>query len=249
MNIVINPTFQSFQSFVESVPQSFGYEGRTIYKGRNEIKVFQVNGIEVNVKKYRKPIFLNRIVYSFFRKTKASKAYYNAIKVVDLGFETPEAIAYIEEKSAGLLSYSYFISLQCPYPKEIRELYWGPLDGNETLFVDFARYTAALHDKGIYHLDYSPGNVLVGEKDGKFLFSLVDINRMKFIPVSLELGCQNFERMFENDAVYTLIATEYAKARGLDVPLCVKSIHKYKDLFLAKKARKKRIKKFFHLAK
>lgn len=245
MKILLNPAFESLRTFVESVPQIFGEEGKTIYKGRNEIKVFQVDGIQVNVKRYRVPIFVNRIVYSFFRKTKSSKAYYNALKVISMGFNTPEPIAYIEETSCGLLSLSYFISIQSPYSKEIRSFYWGPLEGNKNMFAAFAHYTAALHDKGIYHLDYSPGNVLIGEENGCFVFSLVDINRMKFIHVGKELGCRNFERMFENDDVYNYIATEYALARGFDVMSCVSLVQKYNKCFLNKKKRKKLLKKIF----
>lgn len=245
MKIVLNPAFESLRTFVDTIPQVFEKEGRTIYKGRNEIKVYQVNGMQVNVKRYRVPIFVNRIVYSFFRKTKASKAYYNALKVISMGFNTPEPIAYIEETSCGLLSLSYFISIQSPYSKEIREFYWGPLESNENMFAAFARYTAALHDKGVYHLDYSPGNVLVGEEDGQFVFSLVDINRMKFIPVDLELGCRNFERMFDDDEVYDFIATEYAISRKLDISSSISATQKYKDRFLNKKKRKAKLKSLF----
>ena len=68
MKILLNPAFESLRTFVESVPQIFGEEGKTIYKGRNEIKVFQVDGIQVNVKRYRVPIFVNRIVFRKMKK-------------------------------------------------------------------------------------------------------------------------------------------------------------------------------------
>lgn len=56
-----------------------------------------MNGLEINVKRYRVPIFINRIAYTFFRKSKACRAYNNAFEVIKRGFETPESIAYIEE--------------------------------------------------------------------------------------------------------------------------------------------------------
>jgi Lipopolysaccharide kinase (Kdo/WaaP) family. len=242
MKLVLNPSFESLRTFVEDIPALFEKEGHTIYKGRNEIKVFEVNGIQINVKRYKVPILINRFVYSFFRKTKASKAYFNALRLIEMGFVTPEPIAYIEEKSGGLLHISYFISIHSPQLKEIREYYWGPLQGNETLFAEFAHFTGALHDKGVYHLDYSPGNVLVGKENGHFVFSLVDINRMKFIPVGIKLGCRNFERMFDNDEVYSFIASEYAVSRGFDKSASIDLVLKFKSAFLKKNARKKRLK-------
>lgn len=249
MKITVNPKYENLKDFIERVPQVFESEGRIVYKARNLIKVFEVDGISVNVKRYRKPILLNRIVYSFFRGTKASKAYYNALEVQKRGFLTPESIAYIEEYRSGLLSSSYYISLQSPFTKEIREYYWGPVQGNEDVYTQFAHYTAKLHEAGIYHVDYSPGNVLIGEKNGHYLFSLIDINRMKFASVDIEMGCHSFERMFNNDFVFELLATEYAKARGYDVNKCLELVFEYKDKFLLKvlkkRCRKKAIKKFF----
>lgn len=42
----------------------------------------------------------------------------------------------------------------------------------------FAEFTARLHEAGILHLDYSPGNILYDKIGEEYHFSLVDINRM-----------------------------------------------------------------------
>lgn len=101
MKITLNPAFQSLKSFVENIPQNFENEGRTIYKSRNEIKVFCVDGLEINVKKYKKPIFINRIIYTFFRKSKGYRAFHYPMGLLAKGIETPAPIAYIEMKSFG----------------------------------------------------------------------------------------------------------------------------------------------------
>lgn len=44
----------------------------------------------------------------------------------------------------------------------------------------FAEFTARLHEAGILHLDYSPGNILYDKIGEEYHFSLVDINRMHF---------------------------------------------------------------------
>ena len=126
MKIVLNPEYKFLQQFVQDLPTRFASEGKVIQDKRNTIKVFEYKELEINVKRYRVPIFINRIAYTFFRKSKACRAYNNAFEVIKRGFETPESIAYIEEFKGGLLHYSYYISLQCPYRREIREYYIFP---------------------------------------------------------------------------------------------------------------------------
>ena len=206
--IILNPQYKSLYTFIETLPQNFNAGGEIVQDRRNTIKKFKVNGLEINVKRYRVPIFINRIALYFFSgKSKSLPgAYNNAFEVIKRGFETPESIAYIEEFKGGLLHYSYYISLQCPYRREIREYYQGPLQGNEALMTAFAQFTAALHEKGVCHEDYSPGNVLIAQIDGQYHFSLVDINRMTFKPMNLEEGCKNFRRMFISDELYIFLA-------------------------------------------
>ncbi|MCQ2193151.1 MAG: lipopolysaccharide kinase InaA family protein [Paludibacteraceae bacterium] len=227
MKIVINPKYKHLTQFVESVPSIFPTQGESIYKARNEIKVFNVDGIAINVKAYKVPIFINRIVYSFFRETKAQRAYDYALKLLSLGVETPAPIAYIIETRGGLVARTYFISLHTP------------LDGNFRLFGDvsipfetvrplaeaFARYTAELHEKQVLHVDYSPGNILFEKKeDGSYRFSLIDINRMKFCEVDEREGCKAFARMWGIEEFFRTVARVYAEARGFDVERCTKLI-------------------------
>ena len=244
MKIVLNPEYKFLQQFVQDLPTRFASEGKVIQDKRNTIKVFEYKELEINVKRYRVPIFINRIAYRFFRKSKAVKAYFNSLEVRKRGFNTPESIDCIETFRGGLLHYSYYISLQCPFHKEMRELYFGPLTGNEDLLRAFARYTAALHEAGICHQDYSPGNVLVNGEGDCFQFALIDINRMKFRQMDLKKGCKNLMRMFENEEIYTFIAQEYARSRHFDPQQCKAWIHYYNHLSLKRDYRKKKFKAF-----
>ena len=94
MKEIINPAYGRFEDFVRRVPRIFSEEGKTIYKARNEIKVFEVDGVELNVKRYRVPLLINRVIYRFFRQPKAVRAYEYALRLVAKGFETPAPIAY-----------------------------------------------------------------------------------------------------------------------------------------------------------
>ena len=240
--IILNPQYKSLYTFIETLPQNFNAGGEIVQDRRNTIKKFKVNGLEINVKRYRVPIFINRIAYTFFRKSKACRAYNNAFEVIKRGFETPESIAYIEEFKGGLLHYSYYISLQCPYRREIREYYQGPLQGNEALMTAFAQFTAALHEKGVCHEDYSPGNVLIAQIDGQYHFSLVDINRMTFKPMNLEEGCKNFRRMFISDELYIFLAKKYAQCLNFDQEACIRLMLKYNHYSIRRDQRKERSK-------
>lgn len=48
MKEVINPAYGRFEDFVRRVPRIFSEEGKTIYKARNEIKVFGPDPIEMH---------------------------------------------------------------------------------------------------------------------------------------------------------------------------------------------------------
>jgi serine/threonine protein kinase len=104
-----------------------------------------------------------------------------------------------------------------------------PLEGYEPIVQAFAQFTAHMHEEGILHRDYSPGNILfdVDEK-GQVHFEIVDINRMVFDkPVGLERACRNFCRLWGKEDFFRLLATEYAKARGFDETECTRLTIKY----------------------
>lgn len=191
---VINPKYAALSAFLHELPQRFESEGVVLYQRRNVIKRIIVDGYDINVKRYGVPSFFNKIVYTFFRKSKGKRAYTYPEKLLAKGFETPEPIAYIEERKGGLLHYSYFVSLQCPYSRNFYEFGDASIEDCRDVVEAFARYTASLHEAGIFHRDYSPGNILFDDVEGVYHFSLIDINRMNFGKVSLDKGCANFAR-------------------------------------------------------
>ncbi len=56
-----------------------------------------------------------------------------------------------------------------------------------------------LHKNNILHLDYSPGNILIKEADGRHIFKIVDINRMIFKNLSLDERLKNFYMLWAKD--------------------------------------------------
>lgn len=247
MKVVINSKYEYLRDWIEQMPVNFDRGGEVIQDDRNIIKILSLdNGLKVNVKRFKKPHLINRIAYTFFRKSKAFRSYYNALRIAEKGFETAESIAYIEIKEGGLLSDSYYISLQCSGVIEVREYCHGPLSGNERVIDAFAKYTAALHDAGIFHIDYSPGNILIRENDGKYAFILVDLNRMKFMHVSNEDGCRNLARLFTVDEINIYVVGIYAQSRKqpFSKEEAVRLLMYYRNQFLHKEVCKKKIKKW-----
>lgn len=243
MKITLNPEYAAMKKYVESIPNFFEGGGREIYVARNVIKVFEDVGREViNVKRYHRPNFFNRVVYSFLRAPKGRRAYEYALRLLAEGFETPEPIAYIEERRCGLIGYSYFVSVQSPYKYRLYQ--FGDADPQESrgFIKAFAQYTASLHKAGILHNDYSPGNILFDEVEGEYRFSLVDINRMSFGEVTVEQGCANFARLWGQKAFFELLADEYAAARGADADFCREKVLHYRRKFWRRQAKKHTVK-------
>ena len=92
MKLVVHPDYQHLTRFVSELPQTFEKEGVSIYKVRNELKVFDLDGLKVNVKAYRVPSLFNRFIYTYIRPTKASRAYEHALRLIEGGFDTPAQI-------------------------------------------------------------------------------------------------------------------------------------------------------------
>ncbi|WP_066159508.1 lipopolysaccharide kinase InaA family protein [Aliarcobacter skirrowii] len=205
----VNEEFKTLKNFVKNIKIFFQKNNNTIHKARNEIKVINYENRDFVVKSFKIPHIINKFVYTFFKSSKAKKSYDYALKIDKF---TPKPIGYIEFYKFGLLDESYFISEKFDYNFTIREplLDINFLNKNE-IFKAFAQFTFDLHENEIYHLDYSPGNILIKKENDKFIFKIVDINRMKFLNMDLEKRAKNFSKLWAKDEDLEFIAKEYAK--------------------------------------
>lgn len=230
-------------SSFESIQKIFADDNRSIHKARNELKIIEIEGIKTVVKSFKVPHLLNRIVYTFFRKSKAYKSYHNALHLRELNISTPEPIALIEFFESGLLGESYFISEFFAYDFTIRTPLLEPLEDREAIFIAFAAYTYTLHQKGIWHLDYSPGNILIKQTESGYQFSIVDINRMEFREISPIQGCENFNKLWASDEELEIMGREYARLSGFNVAVTIAEMKRHNDANKRVKNFKKKLKK------
>ena len=237
MKIVINPAYSVLNSFISNIPAIFDQEGELVYTARNQLKHYSVEGYDIIVKRYKIPHLINRIAYTFIRPSKAKRAYEYALKLLQLGVDSPAPIAYIEQYKCGLLTHGYFISIYEKDYSVIRELMAGT-QKNDLLVKELAHYIADLHSKGVLHLDMSPGNILYKKDKNHIKFTLIDINRMQFRRiVSKEERYKSFKRLSENESVLTEIAELYAVAANLNVTESVEKINRYSSEFFSSKRR------------
>ncbi len=240
---ILNPHFQELETFVNSLHIHFEDGGTTLYDKRNVIKLFEEGGKRIVAKRFRTPIAIQRLVYSFFRKSKAERAYLNGFELQKRGFSTPESIAYIEVKRHGLLAESYYISTETNLPPIEEQL--DKTDFNVSLAEDFADYVVRLHEKGILHHDLNDTNVLY--RDGKegFSFTVIDCNRMRFYAADtwppLAECMENLTRFTGNYQLFRIVAERYCQTRGLSPS----TVDTFMEVKKRHDERRKRRKSFF----
>ena len=215
---IINSNFNNFEDILVKIKNIFKNSNQSIHKARNELKIIELDNLKCVVKSFKIPHLINRVAYTFFREGKAKKSFTNATKLQELEVNTPEPIGIIEFFNFGLLSESYFISRYEPYDFTIREVFHHKVDNVEQILKEFAKFTYEIHQKGVWHVDYSLGNILISKQDdGSYKFSLVDINRMEFKEIPPKKGLKNFNKFWAKfDEDLPIIAKEYAKLANFD---------------------------------
>ncbi len=236
MKITINRKYGHLTGFIHKINTSFEGTGNLIYEGRNQLKTYLVGDTCLVVKRFKTPILLNRFVYSFIRKSKARRSYELALELVERGVSTPDPIAYIEVKENGLLKESYYICIYERKGEEIRE-YVNGIKKDAPVLEGIASFTYMLHQKNVFHRDYSPGNILMErQQDGKYSFSIVDINRLSFKKLTRKERYRNFNRLCRSYEATVDVARAYALLNGYPEKEAISEINRYSDDYFAGKA-------------
>lgn len=236
MKLVINPDYASMKEFIGNFPELFAAgEGEIVDSRRNVIRLFNTQMGDWIAKQYKKPVFIQRFIYSFFRKTKASRAFEYSLRLRNLGINCPEPIAYIEEKKV-LFTYGYFIYLKCNDPFVYPQLV-EKKDYDRDLASAVAGYLAEIHAKGVIHGDMNLTNILYRKDDDHYDFTVIDVNRCKFKRELTKADCyKDLRRVSHRRDLYEYIIAKYASLRGWSAGKAVDKALKYLDEFEAKES-------------
>lgn len=245
MKKVFHKDFQEHIDQLDGFISNFDEAGEQLGKGdRNTIKLYDLNGIRINIKSFKIPNIFNQIAYRFFRKSKARRSFEYANQITELGIGTPHPIAYYEFPSVLFFKQSFYISEHLNCDLTFRELTRDlNYPDHEKILRAFTRFTFELHEKNINFLDHSPGNTLIKKKEQGYDFFLVDLNRMEFGPMSFETKIKNFERLTIYRSMVETMSDEYSKCSGEDFEKIFDLMWRSTEDFQNKFHRKKRLKK------
>lgn len=245
MKTVFLEKYQSIQEQIHTLITSFNQKGQTIYVGRNRVKTFELKGQRINIKAFKKPNFINKIAYKYFRKSKAQRSFEYARLLLQKGIGTPSPIAYMEE-SGFVFGKSYYVCEQIDYDFMFKDLVTlKDISKRNEILKQFTVFTHTMHEKGVEFLDHSQGNTLIVDKgNDEYEFYLVDLNRMEFHDeMSPEQRLYNFRRLTSDKAIVEQMSKHYAALMNLDREEVFRKMWFYVQEFNAQFARKQRIKK------
>ncbi|BAO55584.1 lipopolysaccharide kinase InaA family protein [Nonlabens marinus] len=235
---------KQFQNILELFQDS----DRKLGDDRNQIKIVQFEGRKLVVKSFKIPNAINRIVYRFFRKSKAERSYLNALYLKSRNLGTPEPLAYLEEIGPARFHQSYYVSEFVEHDFTFRELAADDtIKNKKEILKAFTQFIYQLHEANVYFLDNSPGNTLILISGNEYKFYLVDLNRMKFYDIPVKDRLKNFERLSPQKWMFDIMGAEYARLSQLDPEETINTmwnhVQAFQDHFQNKKKWKKRLKK------
>jgi hypothetical protein len=247
MKYFLNPFFTTSKNQIINIIINFNSTGILFGDGkRNKIKLFELNDRTINIKSFKAPNLINKIVYNYFRKSKARRSFEYATFLLEKGIGTPQPIAYFENHDFIGLKDSYFVSEHLDCDLTFRELV-EILDYPDHLNIlkQFTQFCYLLHEKGIEFLDHSPGNTLIKKTaEGDYSFYLVDLNRMSFhSEMSFESRMKNLSRLTPKREMVLIMSEEYAKLYSKPFDEVFEKMWGYTKEFQEKYHRKRRLKK------
>ena len=224
--VFVSEEFKSLSPWIYNLPQSFDNDGISIYKGRNELREKETPQGTMIVKSYKRPHFINRIVYEYFRSSKAERAYQYAELFRSNGIGSPQPVGFITKGNCCLFDKSYFVCLKSECPYTFRDFAKKSFERKNEILQEIGKVTARMHEAGLYHEDYSAGNILFRDDLPEIKIEIIDLNRLTFGKVNLEKGCKNFERLPMDEETIRVMIGAYAEARGFDKEQCIKIVNK-----------------------
>ena len=247
INVNYNPKFSNLSDILNEIFVNFNFKGKILVNGqRNAIKLFEVEGITLNIKSFKRPNLINKIVYRYFRKSKARRSFEFASKLMEMQIGTPQPVAFFENYDFVGLKESYYACEHLENVFEFREIVQNEAFENRDFIIrKFTQFTFEMHEKGIEFLDHSPGNTLIYKNtDGSYSFFLVDLNRMQFHEtIDFKTRMKNLSKITHKKDMIAVMSNEYAKLSNGNETTIFETMWGLTADFQYRFHRKKRIKK------
>mgnify|MGYP003514114523 CR=1 FL=1 len=247
MKYLIHNKFKDLQERIVFLIDHFLIEGKILVNGqRNIIKLFEFEEITLSIKSFKKPNLINKIVYRYFRKSKARRSFEFASKLMEMQIGTPQPVAFFENYDFVGLKESYYACEHLENVFEFREIVQNEAFENRDFIIrKFTQFTFEMHEKGIEFLDHSPGNTLIRKNtDGSYSFFLVDLNRMQFHEtIDFKTRMKNLSKITHKKDMIEVMSNEYAKLSKGDETTIFETMWGLTADFQYRFHRKKRIKK------
>lgn len=183
--------------------------GEIIHSKRNTLR--RCNGFIS--KQFATPSLWRGIIYGWLTTSKAQRSYEYALR---LGNLTPTPIAYKEIRYGGILCQSWYVCEESECKYTFNDLIYNKSFPNRSkILQSIGHFTAELYKHGIFHQDYSGGNILFNENGSKI--QIVDLNRITFCHrAPIEKGLKLFERLNIDKEALEIMGIAFAQTLGLD---------------------------------
>lgn len=189
ISIWICPDWKSeaFQKYLLSIPLN-EVEGTRVDEKNKRNKLIKIEknldlGIkkDILIKEFRLKRVYDKIRFKFL-KSKAFRSLEIALKLESIEVKTPKAIAVIEKRDRNKnIVFSYYISeyVDCKY--NLLEITRDPKHKYRRYVKDYlpqiGRDLRKMHESGLVHNDFHPGNILIKNIDTMPEFYYIDLNR------------------------------------------------------------------------
>jgi len=221
ISLVCDPDFEYFKQGLVNLKKEFLKDGYVLHNARNVLKKFTSDDFpelksSIVVKSFKVPHLLNRVVYTFFRKSKARRSFENSQLVLAAGFLVPKPLAFIEYRESGLLKESFFISENIEFDGTLSQVKKQKLFEWDEVLPLVVEQACKLCEKNILHKDFSPGNILVKHAENKFQFYFVDLNRLKYGEISKKQSLLNLLRLAHDERSVSLVIESFCNVSGME---------------------------------
>ncbi len=218
--VFIAEPYKSIKYFVDNIDQNFESGTHWIKDCRNKIKLFNVQNHQICVKSFYQITAFNRLIYSFFRKSKAERSFLYAQRLQRLSINTPDPVAYVETYSKwGILKRSYYICLYNNADFDMAYVLGNDMEEKQMILKQFVLFMSnQLHMNGVKHNDFNGSNVLINKHDhNNYDFSLIDLNRIQFKKrINHHHSLRNMQSISSNPMYLTELARHYASLMHVD---------------------------------